>query len=260
MAAVVAATTASAHDLFLRPGTFFVDAGTSIEAAVLSGTFSASDNAITRDRLADLSMVSPSGRSAIDRSRWSERDPRSTLSAPAGDAGTYVLGAALHPRLLQLEAKAFNAYLSEEGLDHVLAARKRQRRLQEGSRERYSKFVKALVQVGEARSDSYRAILGYGAELVPLANPYSLTVGQTLGVRFLVDGKPAAGQVLFAGGRTPTGARVAMTRLVTDTEGAIRVRLTSAGAWYVKAVHMREVADAEANYESRWSTMTWGVR
>jgi uncharacterized GH25 family protein len=51
-----------------------------------------------------------------------------------------------------------------------------------------------------------------------------------------------------------------MTRLVTDTEGAIRVRLTSAGAWYVKAVHMREVADAEANYESRWSTMTWGVR
>jgi uncharacterized GH25 family protein len=160
---------------------------------------------------------------------------------------------------LKLDGPAFNAYLKEEGLDHVLAARKAQGRLQEGSQERYSKFVKALVQVGDETSDSYQAMFGYAAELTPLTNPYTLKLGDTLAVRCVVDGKPAVGQILFAGGRTPKGDRIAMTRLVADDDGVVRVRLTSAGAWYVKTVHMREVSEPDANYESRWSTLTWGM-
>lgn len=95
---------------------------------------------------------------------------------------------------------------------------------------------------------------------MPLANPYALRVGDTLSVRCVVDGAPVPGQVVFAGGRTPSGARLAMQRLVADEQGRVQVRLTSAGAWYVKFVHMREVAEPDANYESRWSTLTFGVR
>lgn len=257
---VAAAATVGAHDLFMRPDMFFVKPGANIAVTVFSGTFSQSENAIARDRLADLSLVTPSGREPIARSRWTEKEPRSTLAVATGDAGTYLLGAALHPKLLALDGQAFNAYLKDEGLDHMLAARRAQGRLQEGSRERYSKFVKALVQVGDTPSGAADTSLGYGAELIPLSNPYLLKVGDTLSVRFLVDGTPVPGQVMFAGGRTVTGRRIAMTRLVADDTGTVVVKLSAAGAWYVKAVHMREVDDAEANYESRWSTLTWGVR
>lgn len=248
-----------AHDLFIRPDLFFVTPGGQITAKVFSGTFSKSENAITRDRLADLSVVTPRGRTPIDHALWTEADPQSTLRTATGDAGTYVLGAAVHPKLLKLEGPAFNAYLKEEGLDAILASRKQQKRLNEGSRERYAKFVKALVQVGDARTDAYTTPLGYGAEIVPLANPYALKKGDTLQVRCLVDGAPVEGLVVFAGGRTPAGARFTAQRLVTDRDGLVTVKLTAAGAWYVKFVHMRERQEADANYESRWSTLTFGM-
>jgi uncharacterized GH25 family protein len=165
----------------------------------------------------------------------------------------------VHPKLLKLDDPAFNAYLKEEGLDAILTSRKTQKRLNEGSRERYSKFVKALVQVGDTRTEAYSTPLGYGAELIPLANPYTLAAGDTLRVRCLVDNAPVPGLVVFAGGRTPKGTRFPAQRLVADSEGIVTVKLTAAGAWYVKFVHMRERNDADANYESRWSTLTFGL-
>jgi uncharacterized GH25 family protein len=252
--------TTLAHDLFLRPDSFFLTPGAPITSKVFSGTFSKSENAITRDRLADLSIVTPSGREAIERTLWTERDPQSTLKTATGASGTYVLGAAINPRLLKLAGPEFNAYLKEEGLDSVLAARKTQKRLNEGTSERYSKYVKALVQVGDTHTDAFATPLGYAAEIVPLANPYTLRVGDTLQVRCLVDGAPAEGLVVFAGGRTATGARFPAQRLVADKDGLVTVRLTAAGAWYVKFVHMRERQEADVNYESHWSTLTFGVR
>lgn len=248
-----------AHDLFIRPDVFFVKPGGQITAKVFSGTFSKSENAITRDRLADLTMVTPNGRQPIAHTQWTERDPRSTLTVASGEAGTYLLGAAVHPKLLKLDGPAFNAYLKEEGLDAVLAARTQQKRLDEGSRERYSKFVKAIVQVGDTYTGGYAQPLGYGAEILPLANPYRLKIGGTLQVQCFVDGRPVEGLVVFAGGRTPTGARFPAQRLVSDRDGRVTIKLTGAGAWYVKFVHMSEVRDAEANYESRWSTLTFGL-
>jgi uncharacterized GH25 family protein len=257
---VLAVGTTLAHDLFLRPDSFRVAPGGVVAVKVFNGTFSRSENAVTRDRLADLSLVSASGRRALDQAGWTEREPQSTLQVTLAEGGTYVIGAAVKPRLLKLAGPAFNAYLKEEGIDAVIAARKQQGRLDEGSRERYSKYVKAIVQAGDTLTDTYSTPLGYAAELIPLANPYALRVGDTLSVRCVVDGAPVAGQVAFSGGRTPSGARLPMQRLVADNDGRIQVRLTSPGAWYAKFVHMREVSESEANYESRWSTLTFGVR
>ncbi|HTV00996.1 MAG TPA: DUF4198 domain-containing protein, partial [Luteitalea sp.] len=251
----------TAHDLFLRPDAFHLAPGAPISIGVLSGTFSTSENAITTDRLADLSLVTTNGRTPVDRSHWTQVEPRSTLTVAGQPRGTYVIGAALHPRLLSLPAAEFNAYLAEEGLDRVLARRRQQGRLQEDSQERYVKFVKALVQVGDTPTDVHAALLGYRAELVPLDNPYRLKAGDVLRLRCLIDGAPApAGHVLFAGGRTPDGRRFRPQRVVTDDKGDVSVRLTTAGAWYVKLVAMHEVSEPGVRYESLWSTVTFGVR
>ena len=38
------------------------------------------------------------------------------------------------------------------------------------------------------------------------------------------------------------------------------MKLAAAGDYYVKFVHMQEVDGPDANYESRWATLTFGVR
>jgi uncharacterized GH25 family protein len=260
LAAVLAAAPAAAHDLFFRAPRYAVPPRTEVVLDVLSGTFSVSDNAIERSRLADVSVVTPQGRMTLDRSAWSEAEPKSTLRVTTGEPGTYVLGAALVPRMLSLPGPEFNAYLKEEGLADVLSRRAKQKRLGEASRERYSKYLKALLQVGDVRTEAFATVLGYAAEIVPESNPYRLKAGDVLTVRCLVDGKPWAGKVVFAGGRRgSTDRRLPQQRLVTDADGRARVRITAPGAWYVKFVAMTEVAEAEANYESKWSTLSFAV-
>lgn len=249
-----------AHDLFLRPRSFFVQPDAPATVRVLNGTFSRSENAITRDRLADLSLVDDDGRRSLDVSAWSETDPGSEVVLRTGPPGTYVLGAAVRPRLLSLPGAEFNKYLEEEGLDAVIARRREQGRIDAPSRERYSKYAKAILQVGQARTRTWATALGYAVEIVPLDNPYELLPGARLRLRCLVDGSPAAGLVVLAGGRqVRSESRIAQQRLTSDAEGIVAVTLTNAGAWYAKFIHMREIDEPDANYESRWATLTFGV-
>ena len=132
--------------------------------------------------------------------------------------GTYVVGAAIKPRMLALAGAQFNAYLKDEGIDHILQARRANGTLEQPSKERYAKFPKALLQVGDTPSNDYGAVLGYEAEIIPLANPYALRVGDTLPVRCLVQGKPLVKYVVLAGGRRQNGVdRLIAQRLTTDS-------------------------------------------
>jgi uncharacterized GH25 family protein len=258
---VLLAGSANAHDLFFRASTYSLAPDSVATVGVLNGTFSVSENAVSRDRLSDLSLASPTGRVALDRSKWSEAEPKSSVEIATGEPGTYVLGASIHPRMLELDGKAFTAYLKEEGIEEVLALRASQNRQGAPSRERYSKYLKAILQVGDATTDGFSTALGYAAEIVPEANPSRLKAGATMTVRCIVDGKPWARKVIFAGGRRgTTDVRLPQQRLVTDQAGRATIRLSSAGTWYVKFVAMAEVSDPQANYESKWSSLSFAIR
>lgn len=56
---VAAAGSLSAHDFFFRLDNYFVAPQSTVKVRALNGTFSSSENSITRDRLRDLSVVSP---------------------------------------------------------------------------------------------------------------------------------------------------------------------------------------------------------
>lgn len=260
---LVTSASLAAHDLFLKPDSFFAAPGATISVRVLNGTFSKSENAVARDRLRDISVVTSDGVTHPDTSEWDDRTDTTTsvLRVRVGPSGTYVIGASVRPRELNLAAKDFNAYLASDGVPDVLEARRRNDELGMPARERYSKHVKAVVQVGDRRTDAYDTALGYPAELIPLDNPYALRRGGTLRVRALVEGEPVANQSVIAGGRTPSGARIAQRSVRTDSAGIARIRVSSRGAWYVKFIHMeRATADTTIDYESKWATLTFGVR
>lgn len=258
------ASAAIAHDLFLKPDAFFVAPHRAIALTAFNGTFTTTEGSVTRDRLRDLAVVSAAGRIKADTSAWTPKGKATHWLVTAGDAGTYVLGASLYPRILALAAKEFNAYLADDGLPDILAARKAAGELAKPSRERYSKHVKALVQVGDARSAGFGTTLGYPAELVPLDNPYALAKGaHALRVRALVDGAPVANQLVIAGGRTPSGARLAVQTLRTNADGVASFDVAKPGVWYVKFIRMVPIpasARDSVDYESKWATLTFAIR
>ncbi len=257
---LVMSAAALAHDLFLKPDQFRIAPNAAARIRLLNGTFTESEAAVAWNRVADASLTGPDRRISLDSTTWLVRGDTSFLTVRVAGPGTYVVGVSVKPRVLRLEAAAFNEYLKTDGVPDILERRRTQGELDRPARERYSKHVKTLLQAGNA-TGNIGAPLGYPAELVPLENPYDLRVGAALRVRALVDGQPVGNQFIMAGGRNPTGARLPVFTTRTDTNGVARIPLRAAGAWYVKFIRMVPVsADTAVDYESKWATLTFEIR
>lgn len=253
-------STLLAHDLFVKLDTYFLRPGASVLIPILNGTFLTSENAIEPHRVADLSLVTPAGRARLDPGTLRARGDTTLLPLALRGAGTYVVGLSVRPSEIELSAKEFAQYLREEAIRDVLADRDRRGSAGRSVRERYSKHVKAVFQVGPARTADYAAALGYPAELVPLENPYALARGDTLPVRCLVDGEPVAGQPVLVGGQRADGSRIRRRELRAGPDGVVRVPLGARGRWYVKFIRMVPDSAGGVDYESKWATLTFEVR
>ena len=252
---------ANAHDMFLKPMRFFVAENSQLFVRLLNGTFSRSENSIARPRIRDVAIVGPDGRFRMDTTEWSTAGDTSSFTVKVGAAATYVLAVSTRPNIIALKADEFNTYLADDGIPDELALRKKEGIANTGARERYHKHVKALIQVGDTRTDHYLTVLGYPAELVPLENPYSLRPGQSLRLKTLVDGRPMANQYVLYGGRTPNENRIEQRALRSDTNGIVTVPLRARGTWYVKFINMTRLSgDTAATHESKWATITFAVR
>lgn len=259
---LVSAGIAAAHDMFVKPVKFIVGANSDVLVRVLNGTFSKSENSIARTRLADVSVVSPAGRQSLDTAEWSVAGDTSTFHVRTSEPGTYVLGVSTRPSIIALSADTFNMYLAEDGIPDALTARRRTGELGRPAKERYSKHVKSLIQVGNRRTEHYATALGYPAEIVPQMNPYSLRggAGVELRVRTVVEGTAKANQFVLYGGRTLNGSRIAQRSTRSDTAGIARIPLRTRGYWYVKFINMTRLQNDSVDYESRWATLTFEVR
>jgi len=248
-----------AHDLFLKLADYVVRPESAVRITALNGTFTTSSNAVARARVADLSLSGPGGRVPIDTARLAAAGSRTVISARTGAAGTYVLGLSIRPNAITLKGPQFNAYLAEEGLSATLASRRAAGELEKPATERYAKHVKVLFQAGKQRSESYATVFGYPVEIVPLRNPYELAAGDTLPVRLLLNGAPAVGIEVLAGGRTVAGRLIQTATLHADSLGVVSVVLRARGTWYVKFISMKRVTEPRLDYVSQWATLTFAV-
>ena len=257
---LTAVTVAAAHDLFLKPTRYFAPEDSEVRVRVLNGTFTRSENSVARNRLADASVLTPVRRIALDTAEWSVAGDTSTFHIHTRGAGTYVIGASTRPSVIALSADDFNLYLKEDGIPDVLEARQKAGEMAAPARERYHKHVKALVQVGTARSDHYATALGYPAEIVPMENPYSLAAGSSLRVKTLVDGKPVASQLVLYGGVTAAETPIEPKSVRSDAMGVATIPLGTSGTWYIKFINMARVRTDSVDYESKWASLTFQVR
>jgi uncharacterized GH25 family protein len=259
--AVVCAATLSAHDMFIKLDSYFMAPGDTLRVPILNGTFTQSANSIAFDRVSQVLLLAPEGFTSPKPLDWSVAysDSTTQFGVVLHTPGTYALGVSTKPRELAQTADAFNKYLKEEGITDVLALRKKNGQMNWPARERYSKNVKAVFQVGEDRTPQVNMPFGSSAEVVPLDNPYAGSRTGVIRMLCLVGSKPVAGMTVLVGSQL-ANERPHEISMVTDANGVIAVRITRKGRWYVKFVHMVHLTGGEIDYESRWASLTFQVR
>ncbi len=272
---IVVATAINAHTMFLKLDSFFLEPNSTGTVQLINGDFDLSENVITRDRMLDVSVVGPGGTTHPSESAWTDSavfhwSPDSVdtaiLSFETGGPGTYLIGVSTAARVITLTGEEFNDYLVHDGLLDTIEERKAAGTTDNGATERYSKHVKAVVQVGGARSGEWATELGYPAEFIPLQNPYELSRGDRLQVRFLRGGEPVARQLVYANyegyhSHDAAGEHVESVTTRTNADGIATIPLNGTGRWYVRTIHMAETTtEPDVDYESNWATLTFEVR
>lgn len=250
--------TAFAHEYWFEPETFFPKQGEKIAVHLYVGDGLVKDREerpfkVEKTPLFKLFSVDKTS----DLKSMMTEDAMPIYTFSADEAGNYLLAMERNWSYIKLEAKKFEDYLREDGIEFIIAERAKLGETNKEGSERYSRYLKSLLQVGDRQNDVYKKSLGMKLEIMPLENPYSKKVGDKVKFQILFDGKPLADRTVFADNRNST-----TQKMKTDKNGKVTVKLDHSGLWLVRLVNMRRCPAncGEAVWESFWGAITFGVK
>lgn len=268
---LIAGLVLTSHDMYLKLDHYFLPPDSPATIQLFNGTFYESDNVITRDRMADVSLIGNGQRMRVDSSQWTEQDKVTLLHFTTGAAGTWVAGLSTRARNIEMSADDFNAYLEHDGVLDMLEQRQQNNSLDQAAVERYAKHVKAIFQVGSTSSNDWQTQLGYPLEFIPLENPYDLHPGHQLPVELRFEGQPLANQLVYidrAGDAadlhthddgTTHSHTEGVIQLRTDEHGQLNIPIDAQGTWYLRTIHLVNTDTSGLTHISNWATLTFAI-
>jgi hypothetical protein len=250
---------ALAHDFFLIPERSVTPPGEPLAVAMhVSDVFPGAPTAWRTERVEEFFLLDSEGR--LDLKGGAIAGEPAAARVALRSEGTSIIALRMAPSRITLKARDFEDYLRHEGHDEILEARAQGRNARSKERERYTRYVKTLVRAGDPSSVALTA-LGLPIEIVPEAQPETVTPGGSLPVRVLFEGEPYPGGRLcatHAGHSQEHDAYAWCGRL--DAEGRAVVPITAPGWQILRITRMRPVpGGGRIGWESFWAALTFEV-
>ncbi len=248
----------AAHDFWLEPSSYRPAVDQRVDLQLVVGEqFVGELVARKEERIVLFTAFDSAG----SETRILGRDGRT----PAGlwkpsAAGLHVIGYRSNATKIEIEAEKFERYLTEEGLEHVIAERKARGESTSKGLEAYARCPKTIVVAGGATERTAQELLGWDRvlglplEVVPLTNPTTLAKDAHVAVRILFQGAPLANALV---GLMPKSDPAREVRLRTDVDGRVEFGPAVGGIHLVRVVHMtRATVGAAHHWESHWASLT----
>lgn len=259
LAATLSATTTAAHDFWLQPRDFAAGVGVAVPITIEVGHGAARQRwSSALDRIVTFAAVGPSGtrdlRAAL-RPAGGAADAEVAFAAP----GTYVVVLETTRAESNLPAIRFNDYIKAEGLAPAIAARARGKSADTPGRELYSRRAKSLVAIGPGTTPQPQVTrpVGLTLEIVPDRDPYGAAFDMTLPVTVYYQGKPLAGAMVKLNNLDFDARPVAVHP--TDAGGHAVFTVPFKGLWQMNVVWTRPINDARADFDTVFSSLTFGT-
>lgn len=253
---VVVSSVALAHEFWLQPKKFRYTVGEEVKIDFFVGeNFTGEYWDLTKHKVENIQVLSAYGK----------KDLKTTVKPTKGNnvtfklatEGTHLFSMISDQAYIELEAKKFNEYLEEDGIDEILALRKKNNDLEKPSRENYTRYAKLLVQSGNKPDDVYKRKLNMKVEIIPLANPYALKSGDYLECEVQYEGKPLPHQLVKVW--SFIGNRAFLQPVYSENDGRIKFPISNKGPWMVSFVKMVESTTPNIDYESMWASLVFGI-
>ncbi len=247
---LVTTGTLAAHDTWLLPSAWFAASGDTVVLHLTQGpAFPAEGGAVRADRIHEAA-VRLAGRTTAVTAR-SPAESALALHTRLDEPGTATVWVSLHPRAADLGEDRVGAYLDEVGAGPEVREAWARTVAPRRWREMAAVHAKTFVRVMGRRDSSWAQPAGLALEIVPEADPAVLRAGDTLRVRVLRGGRPAAGLRvgLVIEGVPPTAS-------TSDADGRAAVVLTRQGRALLRVTDLRAPAAPGGAWESDAATLT----
>jgi hypothetical protein len=258
VASIIVFSLASAHESWLQPVSFFIDRPAEQVVRLTSGMgehYPTPETAVERERVVRSGVflqkerlplvVGDTGKAALNLS-WT---PTTT--------GVAAMWVELAPKTLELADSLIDVYFDEIGASPQLRKEWTDTPSPKKWRESYAKHAKSYARIGSLTSTpGFTANAGLKLEIVPDRDPTRLRVGDRLGLRVLLDGKPLPHFTIAAfreGGSKPQFVK-------SDAKGFATLRVDHAGGMLLAGVHLRRVHEPNLEWRSDFTSMTFPVR
>ena len=177
---------------------------------------------LSADKLSEFKLITPQGESKpITPGECGFLATQLSFA----EKGTYIVAASLKPGFYTMyveKGKIHHKSVPKTGLSNVILSL------------HFEQYTKALINVAGSDS-SFRKPVGHAMEIIPLANPAGLKVGDLLPVRVLFKGKPARFSPVYATyAGFSTGDDFAFAT-ITDSKGQAKIRILHHGPWLIKS-------------------------
>lgn len=256
LALLALSTTSFAHDFWLQPDKPRAAVGAEVSLELWQGDSfkGAAEKPLELARTVRLEHWSAPG--GIDLLPGAVDGTKPFATRKLQSSGGHLFALQRNAAREEMLAKDFNQYLREEGLLRVLDHRKRHGQLWEAGRERYTRYVKALVQVGDKRDEIFKRSAGHAIEIIPSVDPTEVAPGLKahLEIKLLFRDKPLAFGRLTAYCRLADG-KIKEVVVNTRPDGIAKIPVRFKGTWMLRAIHMEACEGCDdADWQSFWTT------
>jgi uncharacterized GH25 family protein len=257
MCVVLASTlSASGHDYWLQPQQFFLSKGKTTRVHLFVGDHfvSEAERPFQLKKTVKFQLISQKEVTDLRIAAKDGKKPVATITPK--HIGSHLVVMERDWSHIEIEAAKFNKYLEHEGLSKILKLRRSTGEAKTAGRERYRRYLKALIQVGDESDETYKRKIGHRLEILPLTNPSESNKSDRIAVSVLFDGKPLRGAMVAVYNRNGDDTKTQESR--TDDNGQIQFLLDRPGIWLVRLVHMQRCKNVDKyDWESFWAAYSF---
>jgi len=251
--------TISAHDYWLQPQRFFLSAGETIGVQLFVGDHftGEAERPFQLKKTVVFQIVSEN--TSRDLKATAEDGQKPVCRIAPKHSGNHLIVMERDWSHIEIEAAKFNSYLKHEGLTAILEMRRKAGEDKTVGRERYRRYLKALIQVGDISDDTYARKMGHRLEIVPDENPTTRKKGDRLTVSVLFEGHPLRGASVTAYNRAADNTETQVVS--TDDKGQAQFKLDRSGLWLIRLVHAQRTKNVSGiDWESFWAAYAFQMK
>jgi hypothetical protein len=249
-------TKAAAQDYVLLPENFVLHKGDKLNLHLIRVSQFTMTDELKYESSKTAKLNIQNGKKETDLLTAAKDSASPIISMPLESEGLHTIHMVRKSITDDIESDDFIKMLEDEGFTQY--AEKAKNGSKDSFREKYTWYLKSLVEVEKNSPNGFEKPLNDEFEIVLKDNPYKGNYGQDMVAQVRLKGKPVANVVVLFYIRTLAGANIFAQKLSSDKEGQIYFKLSREGIYLLRALYTEPSKDKGADFETWMATYTFG--